>query len=219
MRRPRRRGHDDTEIALTNFALTFAKALLVVSVMLVALIAPSNKKDDGVKPKMEYMISAEWPGEMDYDVDVWIKDPQGRVLYYGNREVGFLNLERDDLGALNNAFLIDGKIVKSPANVHQEIVAVRGFEAGEYIVNVHLYRAGVANVGVGRINVGQAVDPVKVAVRIEKLNPTVERKFTGEVTLTEMGQEEHVLRFNMSEAGEIGQISRDLPVSIRERNY
>ncbi len=87
MRHRLRRPHDDTEAALANFALTFAKALLVTCVVLFLLISPETKREDGIKPKMEFMIAIEWPGELDYDVDIWIKDPDGKKLYYERREL------------------------------------------------------------------------------------------------------------------------------------
>lgn len=214
MRRRRHRHHDDTAEALANFSLTFAKALLVFCVILFLMISPETKKSDGIKPKMEYLISVEWPGEIDYDVDIWMKDPDGHVLYYGNKEVGFMNLERDDLGAINNQFEIDGKTVKAP--YHEELVAIRGFRAGEYILNVHLYRAGKIETNGNR---GTGVQPVEVKVKIEKLNPTISTKYVGSVILDKVGQEEHVVRFEMAEDGELRNVSKELPVMIRERPY
>lgn len=217
MRRSRRRRHDDTETALSNFALTFAKALLVFCVILFVMISPETKKSDGLKPKMEYMISVEWDGARDYDVDTWIRDPDSNTLYYGNKEVGFLNLERDDLGALNNTFEIDGKLVTAP--YHQELVAVRGFRPGEYVLNVHLYRAGeVKTDGAGSTR-GTHVEPIEVTIRIEKLNPTSSTKFVGKVLLTQVGEEKHVVRFTMTEDGDLKDVSTELPVLIRERPY
>lgn len=208
MSRFRRRLHDDTEAALANFALTFAKALLVLCFVIFVMISPDTKKDDGIKPKMEYMIIMDWPGDLDYDVDIWIRDPEGRIVFYGNREAGFLNLERDDLGKWNDTVIVDGQ--PTVVSVNQEIVAVRGIQPGEYVINVHLFRAN-------RVSYEGDVPPFKVDIRIEKLNPTVRTVYRGSVTLRRIRDEVHVTRFTMTPSGEVLNTFSDLPIYLRER--
>lgn len=203
----RRRKHDDTESALANFALTFAKAMMVFCVVLFVMISPDQKKEDGIKPKIEYMLAMSWPGDLDYDVDIWIKDPEGNILYYGNREVGFLNLERDDLGSRNNTITVEGKRVTVMNN--EEIVAIRGFMPGEYIVNVHLYTAR------NSAKYEAPVDPFPVSLRIERLNPTVKRVGSFSTILSHVGQEAHLLRFTLKSDGSMVNINNELPTLVR----
>src|SRR4051812_45725738 len=106
----RRRNHrpDGTEIALANFALTFAKALLVFCVALFLLIDP-KPSNDGVKPKAEYLISVDWMGKDNDDVDTWVRTPDGSRVSYTAREANVVYLERDDLGNNCSATTNDGQ--------------------------------------------------------------------------------------------------------------
>lgn len=205
----RHRKHDDTETALANFALTFAKALLVFCVVLFVMIAPDTKKDDGVKPKMEYLISMSWPGDYDYDIDIWVRDPQGRILWYANKEIGFLNLERDDMGYHNNKVLIDGREVLVKNN--EELIAVRGFLPGEYVLNVHLYSAE------RNYDPNAVIRAVPVTVKIEKINPSVRMIHRSQVVLRRPREEVHVIRFTINADGSMSNFTSDLPVELREK--
>jgi hypothetical protein len=213
--RSRRRKMDDTADAITNFALTFAKAVLVTCFALFLMISPEEKKDDGVKPKMEFMITMEWATELNYDVDIWIRDPNGNVMYYQNKEVGFLNLERDDLGWKNNTVVVDGKKVVVPNN--QEIVALRGIRPGEYVVNAHLYsiRGGDPD-STASDTQPHSVTPFDVKLRIEKLNPKVKKVFEGTSVIKNNQEEVHLVRFTVTSEGEIVNVSKELPVNLRE---
>jgi hypothetical protein len=203
----RRRKHDDTEIALANFSLTFAKALLVFCVILFLMINPNQKKEDGIKPKIEYMITMSWPTDLDYDVDIWIKDPDGKVLYYENKEVGFMTLERDDLGKTNNTVMVQGQEISILNN--EELVSVRGFNPGEYVINAHLYSAL-------RITTPQVIKPFNVTITIQKMNPTVTIVYQGVAVIDTVRQEVHIVRFTMESDGTMKGFTSDLPVNLRE---
>ena len=203
-------SHDDTEAALANFALTFAKALLVFCVVMFLMISPESKKSDGIKPKMEYMISIEWPGDKNYDVDTWVQNPDGKTLMFNNREVNFMTLERDNLGYNSNTVEVNGQTVRLPIN--EELVAVRGIFPGEYVLNLHLFKANGVRGG-GQI----PVEPIEVKVRIEKLNPSVKLVFRGSVVLSRIDQEEHVVRFTLTPEGDMTNITTELPISLIQR--
>lgn len=200
MRRSRRSGGHDTETALANFALTFAKALLVVFAVLMMLISPNRRNTDGIRPKAEFVIMAEWPGDRNIDVDLWVRDPRGNIVYYANRESGFLSLDRDDLGFMSDT--VEGRVVR----LNEEIVTIRGIIPGEYVVNVHLFS----------LHGGEA-PPVQVDIRIERLNPVVTRVWRGSVMLTQANQEIHAIRFNMHEDGSVTQVANDRPIMLRNR--
>lgn len=204
----RRRKHDDTEIALANFSLTFAKALLVFCVILFLMINPNQKKEDGIKPKIEYLITMSWPTDLDYDVDIWIRDPDGKILYYDNKEVGFLTLERDDLGKINNTVMIQGKEVSVVNN--EELVSVRGFNPGEYVINAHLYSAKKTTSPI-------SIDPFKVTLTIQRMNPSVTIVYQGYAIIDTVRQEVHLVRFTMSSDGNTKGFTDELPINIREK--
>lgn len=202
----RRHRRDDTEVALANFALTFAKALLVFCVILFIMVNPNQKKEDGIKPKIEYLITIDWPKDLNYDVDIWIKDPSGKILYYDDKEVDFLNLERDDLGKKNNTVDIDGSVVTVISN--QELVSMRGFKPGEYVINAHLYSAD-------QRATPAAVPPFKVTLRITKLNPSVVVVYEGQAEISSIRQEAHLVRFRLDSDGRSSGFTNELPTTIR----
>jgi len=204
----RRRRHDDTEIALANFSLTFAKALLVFCVILFVMINPAKKDSDGVKPKIEYLITLSWPKDLDYDVDIWIKDPDGQIIYYDKKEVGFLNLERDDLGTKNNTVQVGQKIVTVVTN--EELVSIRGFKPGEYVINAHLYSAESSPVP-------RPVSPFRVNIIIQRMNPSVSISYEGSAEIVGVRQEVHLVRFNLNSDGDASGFSNDLPVYLRQK--
>lgn len=209
MRRQRLK-HDDTETALANFALTFAKALLVFCVVLFLMIAPPKKEEAGVKPKMEYLISISWPINVDADVDVWLRDPDGNIIWYGNKEAGLINLERDDMGRRNNKMMVgDREIIKL---TNEELISFRGFKPGEYIINVHLYSYGIA------FNYGEPLAaPLPIQVTITKMNPSVTVVWAGNATLEYLRQETHVVRFILDEDGRTSGFETEMPVMLREQ--
>lgn len=203
MRRNRRNRHQDTETALANFALTFAKALLVIFVVLLMNIAPPNSHTPGVRPNALYLIMVDWDGERDVDVDVWVRDPNGRVVNFVNRELGFMALDRDDLGFASDR-VISGSTTNI-ARINEEIVSIRGIIPGEFVVNVNLFS----------FNGADNNSPITVNIRIEKLNPSVETVWRGSVVMDRRGQERHVVRFNMETDGAISNTNSDLPISLR----
>lgn len=206
--------NDDIQTALSNFSLTYAKVMLVFVVVLFAILLPQKKAtDEGIKPKIEYLVTADWPPG-DNDVDIWVQAPNGNIMYYGNKDAGGLTLERDDLGNRNNTYMVNGRQVISP-DAHQEQVSIRGKEPGEYIVNVHLYRAG----GVGTTS-GADAQPISVIVKVTKMNPKVEEVFKTLVTLAKVKQEISVVRFTLDENSNFTGFRTDIPISLiyeRER--
>ena len=203
MRRNRRNKHQDTETALANFALTFAKALLVIFVVLLMSISPPNTHTPGVRPNALYLIMVDWDGNRDVDVDVWVRDPNGRIVNFVNRELGFMALDRDDLGFSSDR-VISGSTTNI-ARINEEIVSIRGIIPGEFVVNVNLFS----------FNGSDDNSPITVNVRIEKLNPNVETSWRGSVVMDRRGQEMHVVRFTMDNEGRITNPSNDLPISLR----
>ena len=67
--------------------------LCILSVVIVA-VAPTKAKVDGIKPKAEFLITADWPVALDSDVDLWLVGPDKKPAFYGSREAGCASLSR-----------------------------------------------------------------------------------------------------------------------------
>jgi hypothetical protein len=177
------------------FSVMLFKALQVVAFLFfIALLAMNPEAKSGkIDTKAEFIITAAWPDSHPDDVDLYAEDPVGNIVWYHARESGFMVLDRDDRGGLNNSIMVNGKRVSSP--IRQETVSIRGIVAGEYTVNVNHYLA----------TTGQ---PVPVAVKVEKVNPAIEVVHYDTILLDHTGQERTAVRFRIAESGSVLEVNR-----------
>lgn len=183
---PRRNYHNSTSFLdlLFNTLLGFVLLFFISSLMM----NPIAKKGD-IDTKAEFVITVTWEDENDDDVDTWLRDPLGNVVYFRQKEAGLTHLDRDDLGKLNDRITLeDGTTYEYPHN--QEITSIRGFIGGEWVLNVHMYSK-------------RSPEPTKVEVRIDRLNPVVKTIFHREIFMERQWEEITVSRFVMTDHGEI----------------
>ena len=65
-----------------------ADLLLCIRSVIIVAVAPTKAKVDGVKPKAEFLITADWKVELDSDVDLWLVGPDKKPVFYRSREAG-----------------------------------------------------------------------------------------------------------------------------------
>ena len=127
---------------MINLVLVFA-VLLRLSIM-IANTEAAQKKQAHTSANALYLVTVVWPGESNDDVDTYVRDPVGHLVYFRRLQDGLMCLTRDDTGAdSNNITLPDRRVVKSEIN--KETVEIRGVIEGEYIVNCHMYRKDKEN--------------------------------------------------------------------------
>lgn len=171
--------------ALLGFVVMFVLAYLLINPI---------AETGAVDAKAEILITLNWPDGRREDVDIYVEDPAGNLVWFRTREAGLMHLDRDDLGRSNDVIRISGREVVNPLN--QEIVSIRGIQPGEYVVNLHLYRAAPDQ------------RPVTATVKVEKLNPRVEVVFYGEVDLVKPREERTAVRFSVKADGTIGGVNK-----------
>ncbi len=204
-------GNYPLEKPFDPFSVMLFKALQVVAFLFfIALLAMNPETKEGkIDTKAEYIITLSWPDSHPDDIDLYAEDPLGNIVWYHEREAGFMVLDRDDRGGLNNSITVNGRKVANP--IRQETISIRGIVAGEYTVNVNYYLA-------------TQPAPVPVTVKIEKVNPHVEVVSYDTVMLDHMGQEKTAARFKIAANGDILDVShRDksliqLTRSVRRSN-
>ena len=157
--------------ALLGFAFMFAIAFMLIN---------SSEESGNINTKAEVLISVQWPDEHPDDVDAVVEDPQGKLVWYHNRDSGLMHLDRDDRGNLADNINLKGDVVSSPIN--QETITVRGLQTGEYVINLLHYKSNFK-------------EPLPVTVKVEKLNPSVELIYYGQHFLNGVGDEITALRF------------------------
>lgn len=134
---------------LVGFVFLFLVAFLMIN--------PVAKKND-IKAKAEFMITMEWPDSDKNDMDLWVRDPLGNRCGFKSKEVGLMNLDRDDLGSYNDMVIINGEPISIEGN--KETISIRGIVPGEYLISGHFYRMNEEISG-----------PVPVRVEVIKINP------------------------------------------------
>ena len=179
---------------LFNLLLGYA-FLFLISFLLIQPIL----KNAEVHTQAEYIITVTWPLDNADDVDTWLEDPLGNIVYFKNKDAGLAHLDRDDLGNQNDVvYLADGTAVKYPYN--QEITTIRGFIGGEWTLNLHMYSK-------------KESAPTSARVTVDKLNPTLTTIVAKNILLTERGEEVTVARFEMGTSGDI-LATNDIPKGL-----
>jgi len=169
--------------------------LFIVSFL---LINPIAKRAD-IEVKAEFLITVMWPDNLEDDVDTYVEDPAGNLVWFRSREPGLMHLDRDDLGKRNDEVTTAAGTILFPEN--REIVTLRGIVPGEYVVNVHMY-----------FKVGE--EPVPVTIQIDKINPySVVLRET--IELESKGDEATVARFSVKSNGDVIDVNK-LPKKLVE---
>jgi len=184
----RRRNASDPFTDLLFNALLGFTFLFLIAIMFMNPVA----KKGIIDPKAEYIITVSWPDNNPDDIDTWVEDPNGNLIWFRNREAGLVHLDRDDRGLINDTIVINGEKIQNPLN--QEVVTIRGVVPGEYVVNVHYYAT-------------ETNQPITVTVKISKVNPTLEIVYYGDTLLERKGDEKTAVRFVIDKSGTVSQIS------------
>lgn len=204
----------DFRTAYIDLLINLLTGTVVLFILTTLLIAPVTKNTEGIKKNADYVITMEWPTDIDCDVDLWVRDPQNNIVSYKYLESGLMYFERDDMGKRRSVYEMDGReIVIDPDN--KEFVTLRGTFAGEYIVNVHLYSC------LDKIN-KRAVPPgeltnVPVIIEVIRINPSYIVIKHVEMVIESVWQEKTAIRFVMDDKKNILRFKYDF-VSIRTGN-
>ena len=173
---------------LFNTLLCFA-ALFALSFI---LINPS-KQENNVEVKAEFIITVTWDSFLDNDVDMYVEDPQGRLVAFMRREEGLMHLDRDDVGKYND--ILDTPFGSVEYDENREVVTLRGTVPGEYVVNVHMYVRRSAEA------------ETHVRVQLDKINP-FKIVSVKDVVLTDTGDEKTVFRFTVDREGDVTEMNQ-----------
>jgi hypothetical protein len=153
---------EETLTVWLDTALLMLGGFILMTVLMLSLVNPPAKSAEtvGEQAPGNVIIEAQWADSLDADVDLWVKAPDDKPVGYSNKSGAVFNLLRDDLGQAQDI-----------TDNNYEVAYSRGLPAGEYIVNVHMYR------GVG------VTYPVAVKV-IARVKPTAAESAQELVTAT-----------------------------------
>jgi hypothetical protein len=185
------------------YDMLFNMLIAFVFCFIIALLAmnPKALKTGDIPAKAEFIVTVSWPDMNPNDIDTWVQDPGGNLVWFRSREAGLMHLDRDDRGLANDSIVVNGQQVVNPLN--QEVASIRGIAPGEYTVNAHYYES----------KDGQ---PVDVTVSVVKVNPRAEVVYYGQVKLARKGDEATAARFTVLPDGSVGHVTT-LPKTLVER--
>lgn len=161
--------------------IDFLAVLLVFFMMCTGILITQIKQiesNGNLTQKAEIVATIDWPDNSPNDVDLWMKSPDGSILWYKNRSAGVMTLDQDERG--NNAMV----------PYRQEVASIRGSLPGIYIVQVTLFEK-------------RGTDPVNVNATLTKLNPVYSNVTKKTVTLEKMGDTVVLFKFSVDAAGVI----------------
>jgi hypothetical protein len=177
--------HDDAGIVFRDLMTLALCGFVVCVILIMPHINPPVTKvaQESSNPPGNVIVEVRWPDELDCDVDLWVEAPGDRPVGYSNKGGLIFNLLRDDLGKRADA-----------TGMNYEVSYSRGIPAGEYTVNVHLYRntSGVFPI------------PVTIVTSVKKsAKESARQLLASKVELTREGEELTVYRFRLSAEGDL----------------
>lgn len=186
------------------YDMLFNMLIAFVFCFVVAMLSfnPLTRKAGDVPAKAEFIVTISWPDNNPNDIDAWVLEPTGKVLWFRQRDAGMLHLDRDDRGSKNNSLIVNGREIANP--IRQEIVTLRGLVPGEYVVNAHYYES-------------RDQLPVDVSVAVVKVNPQAEIVYNSTVQIPVRGDERTLVRFTLNDRGDVTDLNTR-PLTIVERS-
>lgn len=170
---------------------------------LASMLISAEKLKKNIDMKAVYLITVTWPDENTDDVDTYVEDPMGKLVFFRRREQGLMHLDRDDLGYENDH--IETQFGRIEFKGNREIVTLRGIIPGEYTVNVHMFAY--------RKNDGHETPVMVNLTRIEPFSIVTQK----EVILCKDGDEETAFRFTLDKDGNVTNIT-NLEISLIEQH-
>jgi len=172
----------NSSLAFVDLLFNLLLAFVCLFILSFIMIRPDSEQGK-INPIAEFIVTSYWEGTSDDDMDLWVEDPDGNVVFFASKESGLMHLDRDDRGIIQDQ---SGDTVY-PHN--QEIVTIRGFIPGEYTVNIHAYQKN-------------DLYPTEVVVQVLKLNPyglVCERA----IMVESINDEKTICRFTVSGEGKV----------------
>ena len=187
---------DGTNTVFRDVIFLALAGFVAMVLLLLPHLNPPATAHEGLPAPGNVIVEISWPQEIDADVDLWVQAPGDSPVGYSNKGGLLFNLLRDDLGGQSDI-----------TQVNYEVSYSRGIAAGEYIVNVHLYRdlSGLLPL------------PVTVSVSI-KASPQVSAKriLHTKLLMAHQGQETTAFRFELDKDGRLIPSSvHDIPKPLR----
>lgn len=172
---------------------------VTVMFMVILLILKTEVSKPAVEDKNRLIVTTDWKGSSDFDIDLWIRDPAGRHVGYSKKKGEGIVLQRDDTGFYSDKIL-DSEGNESFVLLNREILNLRKLIPGRYTVNVIVY--STKGDQIKSIYPEMTNGPVEIVTELIQADPF--EKWEGKsLTLSENCQEFTVLAFDVSPTDEV----------------
>lgn len=176
-------------IGRTGLALA---AIDVLSAIIVVSYREPPKPASAIRTQGEYAVVLTWPKKCDADLDLYVRQPNGEIVYFNHMNGSVVHLEHDDIPA--NRLGYQGQ-------QNYERAVLRQLGPGEYTVNVHSY------------STYSCEPPVPSVVELWRLRGEDVRVFSQRLSMGQSGDEQTAFRFSIRRNGEsfgLNRLSRSL---------
>ena len=189
-------GDQGHETVFRDVIFLALAGFVAVVLLLLPHLHPPKEAEAAIRSPGNVIVEIRWPDDIDADIDLWVEAPGDTPVGYSNKGGAIFNLLRDDLGQRGDT-----------TELNYEISYSRGVPAGEYTVNVHLYRNSGGYVSI----------PVTISVSVKaNTNESARRLLATELVLENEGEERTAFRFSLDDKGRLIRESvHDLPKSLR----
>jgi hypothetical protein len=203
----------DFRTAFIDLLINVLTGMVFLFMITTLMITAKVKNEDvGVKKDAQYIIQVAWPNDLNCDVDIWVRDPENRVVSYQAKDVGVMHIERDDQGWVNDLMVIF-KLQPNQQLNNSETWVLRGKLAGKFTVNIHLYSCAIDDKAVP---MGQPID-VPVTLELTKLNPDLKKVLTKTITLKKVWEEVTAFNFILDGKNDVIDVTEDQVDLVREK--
>jgi hypothetical protein len=179
-----------------NLCIGFV-SLFIISFLLINPIA----KNGVVDPPIVLMIEMTWEDTSDRDIDLYLRGPDGAIIYYGSRDNGYATLKRDDLGGRSDTYVVNG--IEHEVERNYEIITLTALPDGDYVINAHFF-------GLGRVRDHASTEPI--SIRMTGLQPFM---IYFEADLSTKYREEVTAAAFKVVNGEVKDLRTDIQVKLR----
>ncbi len=196
----------ESPVTLSDIMLKMVMVLFVLW-LAAEIMAKKKHEEANIQKKAEFIATAEWNKDrdpnVDCDVDLWARDPDGNTVYFSHKEGTGMNIERDDLGARNDTIVnSSGQMVPNPED--KEYWYLRVIKPGEYSINVHLYGCKYNDVYSSQTRVRN----LPVDVELIKLNPRMQIVDRRTVILEKVWDEKTAFNFTLDSMGNVVSVTQ-----------
>lgn len=173
---------DDSGATVFRDVIMLALAGFVTLVLLLLPhVNPRATPEGSIQSPGNVIVELRWPDDLNTDVDLWVQAPSDVPVGYSNKGGAIFNLLRDDLGYTSDV-----------TGLNYEFSYSRGVPAGEYTVNVHLYRNRAEMYPI----------PVTVVVSVKSsVSEAAKQIVSTKLDLVREGEELTAFRFKLDDKG------------------